>query len=235
MWFLKRCLVGTVLLLSACFALAQGVDTKGLPPEAAKLVVKLGDKSYKAREGAHQKLLVRMDPGLYEHLKGLNPEDPEINARVLDILKRYEASLTFATYKATKNKYLKGCYKENLCRSVKPVPTNYPFVPWIDMMEDQEDRTHMYSYLEKARKLVGFHCGPHWPDYRTATCLWLDDYVKAKVETILAKAKCDKDVAARVAECRNVLQLKLDKMVQKEDNYWGGKEKNPVRQWWGGK
>lgn len=178
------------------------------------LIAKLGSKSYATREKASKELAEKMTFELYQKLRNLAITDLEVRFRV-------GLALYFHREKLAQE------YVANLRANLEG---GYPQYPWICL---NGGYNYGCCYLHGAR-LMGApqDNNPKWTDWREATKLWTEDEICAAVENYLNERTSEKEFRCKM-DCKiEAIKENVHRMIKMEDNFWGGKEKNPLRKAW---
>jgi hypothetical protein len=123
---------------------------------AVVLIDQLGASSYQKRQEAMQ-ALQQLAPLIVPYLESVRGHQD------LEIARRSEVILASYCEKAA----------DHFIKRAKP--TNWTYLPWIDMLpKDYTDRDIIVEYfLAEAREKIGRKGPPDWEDYRLATELYL--------------------------------------------------------------
>ncbi|HLD70889.1 MAG TPA: hypothetical protein VI937_03325 [Negativicutes bacterium] len=192
------------LFLACCFFCQE---------DAVSLVGCLGSNNYRVRQTAHAKLALQMDTQLYFALRANPVKGCEAKSRLNSLLSRHE-SLLFAYYRA------------------KMENTGYPAYPWIDRLPvgyEWEGFTGWQIQKEYFSPSFQADCSPNWTNYRNATEVWMNCRLSYCLGQSLAGSKNREEFIFNMDCAMKLIHRDLAAMIEGEDAWWGGKEKNPLR------
>jgi len=170
-------------------------------------VADLSSDKYAVRQKATQSLAKRMNFKLYTELRDRKDDELEVQQRIAKLLRGFES------------KYLAG-------KEFKIV-IDYPELPWIC---HEEDYDYSDPHLFLASKDGKYNDGsPKWTNWRVATHLWLEDKITEEALSVLRTSKDEKEFKALISDRTKSVVLILNRMIEREDQWWGGQEKNPLR------
>lgn len=199
-------LIGIATLLFLVIVVKAGDDD---------LIKQLSDRKFSVREKASRRLLEKMDFESYLELRSFYHEDLEVLRRVQTAVSDYEKRIVQKYLVTTKLK----------------LPENISQYPWIYFGGLGWDDS--CCWLKTARMLGVPEDGiPEWTDWRTATKIWADTEVVNSISIALDGSMSEGEFFCIMNCTMKRIMDKIKPMVKMQDNYYGGKKKNPLRKVW---
>lgn len=184
------------------------------------LIEKLNDNDFFVREKAQKELTKKMDFKLYLELRNFKATDLE------EVCRRVEKAVVGYEDK----------FAQERVNDYRPDLQGYADYPWIDKLPHNYYWNGLgkwfivsnYLYCAQKAGVVNDEYSK-WPNHRKATELWLRARIKSEIRHCLRECKNEKDFRRLMGFKMKAIKEDIQLMIKEEDDWWEGKEKNPLR------